>query len=162
MAVVSSLPDGSGELLKRVLGDRHGAALADTADVRELAGLLAETVGSRRDEAEVAGVLWAVIAAAGTSEKDKPRAWPAPLEMTVLGGLGRGIVRRGDSLDELLARLPAQQHDVKYKLRAMFLQTAHLAADDNQPTPPRRQAWMPTDSGSSIAPSSSETWSGSS
>src|SRR5439155_9553668 len=99
-AVASAVPTRAGQLLTHLLDrpeDPTGALPLMMFD-------LAAVVGARQDPAEVAACLDALM---------KPSARPGrPEPLRVLAALADGTARRGKSLADVLAKLPADRRDV--------------------------------------------------
>src|SRR5262249_44371527 len=120
LAVASAVPRRAGLLIAELCRRRAVRGEPATAGRLALGEGLAAQGGSRRDAAEVAGVLDAL---AGLPAGGRLR-W----QMAGLGGLAQGLGRRGGQLSAFLEALPAGHRAAARQARALLDGAARLAA----------------------------------
>ncbi|MFO0950079.1 MAG: PVC-type heme-binding CxxCH protein [Isosphaeraceae bacterium] len=122
MAVATAVPTRAGALLQALLKPGAGLAARRDSGGPELVAEFAALVGARRDPAEVAATLDALLA---FDAPDAPR-W----QFAGLSGLADGMGRRGGRLGEVLAALPSPGgKEVSTRIAALFTRAAAVAAD---------------------------------
>jgi putative heme-binding domain-containing protein len=131
-AVASAVPQRCGALLAMLLSPKAGITREISADRLTLVNELALLVGARREPAEVAGALDALVALAG---KDASR-W----QMAGLNGVADGLGRRGGQLSVFLKTLPENQKATVQAAEALLAQAGRIGADTSRETAERLEA----------------------
>ncbi len=130
VAVATAVPHRAGALIATLL--QQGLAKQTQPGRFALLQELAALVGSRRDPAEVAGVLDALLALTG----GEAVRW----QMAGLTGLADGMGRRGTQLGVFVKTLPEPRASRTGRIGHFLDQAAALAADRKNPLPERLTA----------------------
>jgi len=131
IAVASSVVHRPGDLLHEIVQHVIASKQDAQAEFDELLQETAQLIASRGDPQEIAAALFQFTRDVRLNGKfDSPR-------FAILGGLGRGMTRRGKSLRSLIGKLQQSQQD---ELNALFQRAAELAANTDALAKQRPQA----------------------
>ena len=133
IAVLSSIPETPREFLAEVIGRLRRDARETDVSVRDLVEQTAELIGTRRQDGEIQETLKLV----GDVASDRQELSRLGRElMGIIEGVGRGLARRGQSINVATKKSPSAVRDA---VGALFALAAQVATDQSQSAADRLQ-----------------------